>query len=99
MRASKIARRAQPATHSEVHDANERTMQTITRERHPFEGKILGIAERRRHNGEPHLLLKLPDSSRLRVPGCANQRLSLQASEGRNSFPFSLRRCDLILRR
>ena len=61
-----IARRPLPTTHSVAYDTNEKTK--ITRERHPFEGQSLGIVERRRHNGEPHLLLKLPDGSRLRVP-------------------------------
>ena len=65
-RASTIARRPHPTTHSAADDINEKA--TITRERHPFEGQSLEIVERRRHNGEPHLLLKLPDGSRLRVP-------------------------------
>ena len=55
-----------PTTHPVADKDHEKT--TITRERHPFEGQSLEIVERRRHNGQPHLLLKLPDGSRLRVP-------------------------------
>jgi len=33
-------------------------------------GKTLEVIQRRRHRGEPHILLLLPDGSRLRVPEC-----------------------------
>jgi len=66
--ASGNARSTQHTTHPVVLESRERVV--VTRERHPLAGKTLEVIQRRRHRGEPHILLLLSDGSRLRVPEC-----------------------------